>query len=74
MQRPGVFDGSLAYVDLSLASEVRRIGVGLAPRPLADALTAGMSKEDAYMAILPRVQQADDLRAIIDYWKPDEDK
>lgn len=74
MQRPGVFDGSLAYVDLTLGGDVARVGVGLAPRPLADALTPGMTKEDAYMAIVPRVQEADDLRAIIDYWKPDEDE
>lgn len=74
MQRPGVFDGGLAYVDLTLVPEVSRIGIGLGPRPLSTNLTPGMTKEDAYMAILPRVQTPTDLRAIIDYWKPDEDE
>ncbi len=36
-------------------------------------LTPGLSKEEAYLAILPHVQAPADLRAIIDYWKPDED-
>ncbi|GJM22737.1 MAG: hypothetical protein DHS20C15_26520 [Planctomycetota bacterium] len=74
MQRPGVFDGSLAYVDLTLVPEVSRVGVGLGPRTLSSSLTPGMTKEDAYMAILPRVQTPADLRAIIDYWKPEDEK
>lgn len=72
MERPGVFDGGLAYVDLTLTSKVERIGHGLAPLQLSSEMTPGLGLTDSFLAVIPRAQKADDLSVIRDYWMPDE--